>query len=323
MKNSNKSVVLIGLFIVCVLFAVGGYFWYKKKDDKDDDDQNDDDQNDDNQDDDNQDDDDQNDDNNEIVLEIQSDGSLGETDGTRENFVYVAKNDHPDTKPPFYQYYTNTTTRKPIWDGLSSVPESFPPCENPDCKYVEPSNKEEMQLMLDDVIQVFRRDILDFRNFLKSVGLARPSKFMAKYKEYDPAGITGLDTALNYSFIFEEMIKGYAAYKQVPVLSESNYSDYEDFYAQLPILKQIGFIINIMFNKIRIVMNDGKRYLKIKVDKNRSVRIKPGFNYPYFMFIVLVSFIKMIRERKNIRRIIYNPPSNILSEQEMMDNIEI
>jgi hypothetical protein len=303
MKNSNKSVVLIGLFIVCVLFAVGGYFWYKKKDDKDDDDQD--------------------DDNNEIVLEINSDGSLGETDGTRENFAYVAKNDQPDTKPLFYQYYTNTTTRKSIWDGLSPVPESFPPCENPDCKYVEPSNKEEMQLMLDDVIQVFRRDIIDFRNFLKSVRLARPSKFMAKYKEYDPAGITGLHP-LNESFIFEEMIKGYAAYKQVPVpseMTESNYYyGYEDFYAQLPILNQIGFIMFIMFNKIRIVMNDRKRYLKITVNNNRSVRIKPGFNYPYFMFIMLVSLIKMIRERKNIRRIIYNPPSNILSEQELLDN---
>jgi hypothetical protein len=304
MKNSNKSVVLIGLFIVCVLFAVGGYFLYKKKDDKDDDDQN--------------------DDNNEIVLEINSDGSLGETDGTRENFVYVAKNEQPDTKPPFYQYYTNTTTRKPIWYGLSPAPESFPPCENPDCKYVEPSNKEEMQLMLDDVIQVFRRDIIDFRNFLKSVGLARPSNFMAKYKEYDPAGITRYDTELNQSFIFEEMIKGYAAYKQVPVpseMTESNYSDYEDFYAQLPILKKmIGFIIAVMFNKIQIVMNDGKQYLKIKVDQNRSIQIIPGFNFPYFMCIVFVSLIKMIRERKNIRRIIYNPPSNILSEQEMRDN---
>lgn len=305
-KNSNNSqVVLILIVVFLVAAAVGGYFWYRSK---------------------------ENDSGKTIKLVLNPDGSVSEQSG-KEYFLY--DNQNTPTEPISYYYYTDKATRGPIWNGLISMNDRE--CTAPHCTHLHMSDKQGMQIMLNDVFGEIQKDIVDYRSYLIHAGIETSDKFNAKYKTYVPMGYTtyqaqsrkGIDydiTHKNDEFMFNIMIKGYAEYKGISIPSgfvQTNYQPTEDndqreLYATLPILRQIEFISMIMSNMITLSTDGPKRHIVFNVPGGtRPVILKIGVNYPYVTGLLIIYIILILQEGKILDEIQYNPPSTNITFDEI------
>lgn len=316
MKSKQNTVVIVLILLVVVAAAVGGYLYYKNNNDK-------------------------GNSSGPIDVTYNPDGTIRETPVSRtERFAYITNRDTNGVSsatgddPMEFQYYTDKTTRGSIWKGLREFRQgelqSVGDCNAPGCKRISVTDKQGMQTMLDDIYADIKQDIEDFRAFLVTKGLHTKEAFVAKYKEYNPTGYfeynyptrakTDEEISGDDRFVFEELIKGFAAYKNVPVPATMTASSFrgsssDGFYEQLPILKQTEMIKDVMYGTVKLSSGSDR---KIQMTNGQAtVELTLGVNFMMSLGVLFIPIILILQEGKKINSVVYNPPANVKSIREL------
>jgi hypothetical protein len=290
MKQQKTLVLGMIMLIFIAIIAVGGYFYYKKQDNKKDGPTN---------------------------VTINTDGTVTLDDSATEHFLYsvngVEGSGVSNDQPYHFRYYKNKATRGSVWKGMRDLPSEAPDCQNPDCVHFDVTNQAMTEEMINDVIPAMESDLRDFRKYLKSKDMETVDKFKAKWNQ-SPIE----------SFVFEHMIKGYAVYKGIAG-AEAVTSKNDPVLKEIPLLDSgiVNFLFLIMIGRVRLQRKNtkGKYELQFVRNTGEGVHLKFGRDFPLFLGILFMSIILIVTKGKSLGKVTYKTPATVLSMQALQTNL--
>lgn len=253
--------------------------------------------------------------------------------------ITITEND-----PYEFLYYKSSVTDRPtIWEGSRPVPwERYRDCPSTEgCVTFNASNKELMEMALNDVIEHLAPLPRKFREYLVSVGLETPDKMNAKYSEYVPGGWAeywrnvkinndgSTDSDIvnkNYRFKFDILIKGFADFLNITFPNFDEYNQMssaekehmvESIYSGL--FELIDFIKWYIFGGAYI--KDNRLYVKINPN-NPEVPLLIGYDMAIPIF---VSWITVMKELSgvHIKKLNYEIPNEIKTFKQINDSFNV
>lgn len=289
--NKQKQMMMFGALILFAILAIGAYFYFKKNNNKKD---------------------------GPMKVTINPDGTLTmDDDPVVEHFLYsvngVEGTGVSNDQPFHMRYYKNKATRVSVWKGMQNLPSEAPDCQNPDCVHFDVTNQVMTESMLNDVISEMEPDLMDFRKYLKSKDMETVDKFKAKWNQspIDP-------------FIFEHLIKGYAVYKGIAGAESATIHD-DRVWKEIPLLDSdiMDLLFMIMIGRIRLQRKSTKDKYELQLvgGAGEVIPLKFGKDFPLFMGIMFTSIILTVTQGKSLGKITYNPPTTVLSMQELLLNL--
>jgi len=251
------------------------------------------------------------------TLKINADGTVSFTESKKEYFAYPenengTKYTHDDHL--HVRYYKNKATRGSIWN-VSDILNT--PCDAPDCEFVDTADRETTTILLNDVMDSIKPALKDYQNYFKSTGLTK-----ATYKQNSIANNTPGDT-----FHFDILLKGYLEYKGIAVPEDLTILNYfeSDFFKDIsntfPLVKQWYFISGILMDdKLLKVKDNGKTALYTDNGMGDLIELNIGTDIDVIDSLFIICVIKIIVENKDIGRVIYDPPTVMLSYKQLNEN---
>ena len=260
--------------------------------------------------------------------------------------ITITEND-----PYEFLYYKSSKTDRPtIWEGMMPIPwEKYRDCPSTDgCVKFNASNKELVEMMLNDANEHMTPLPRKFREYLVHVGLETPDKMNTKYNEYVPGGLEAYSglvygngngngneashqvnmiaitiMAKDKQFEFDILLKGFADFLNKPF---PNYDAFQSLTSeeQVERISSIapgldglrGFIkwvvLGIFFIKDDMIWG--------QFNKNRqAVSFIIGQDMAIVIFISLLTLMKEL-SGVHIKQINYEPPSSELKTFQQIED---
>lgn len=254
--------------------------------------------------------------------------------------ITITEND-----PYEFLYYKSSKTDRPtIWEATFLSWERYRDCPSTDgCVKFNASNKELMEMMINDMIKHMSPFPRKYREYLVSVNLETPDKMNAKYEEYVPGGYAAFAEQLvlmetggesdinviskNYEFMFDILIKGFADFLNVPFpysneqiqrmgeierkeILDSVHVALSDYRYQFMLLNLTLGLIYIKDNTIYTHQNPNNPGVSLLIGQDLGI--------PQFTF--WISFIKELSGIR-IKKINYEPPSELKTFKQINDSL--
>ena len=249
------------------------------------------------------------------TLKFNADGTLSFTESKKEYF-YATENvngtTYTEDDPVHARYYKNKTTRESVWNATLDILQT--PCDEPDCVFVNTSDRATTTVLLNDIMDSMRLGLKDYRDYFKSKGINR-----ADYRK------KAISVAEREKFSVDILFTGYLEYKGIAVPAELSVSwsemfmseFYNDIVIRFPIVKHWMLFDFILMGAIGLKeKSDGKTILSMFRQEYLI-----GIDMDISVSIIYIASIKSLVENKDIVNILYDPPPVTLSYKQIQENM--